>query len=143
MESRWCLCSRRLLKTFWQKVKLLIMSNFSFCHNIFTVFKQLLFSLIEIFCLLLQNCLCGKGYIFYRLQTTFERSVIKGKSSHHVWVLLLLKCCHFDLLIILSFLDCFHGFTPTFQIPPMQICYMLENVKSNIAPKGTLMFLGK
>ena len=31
----WPLCSRRLLKTLWQKVKLLIMSNFTFCRNVF------------------------------------------------------------------------------------------------------------
>ena len=29
------ICSRWLLKTLWQKVKLLIMCNFIFCHNIF------------------------------------------------------------------------------------------------------------
>ena len=31
----WCICSRRLLKSLWQKKKLLIMINFSFCHNVF------------------------------------------------------------------------------------------------------------
>ena len=34
-DSFWCLCSRRLLKTLWQKQKLLMMSNFFFCHNFF------------------------------------------------------------------------------------------------------------
>ena len=31
----WRFCSRWLLKTLWQKEKLFIKSNFSFCHNMF------------------------------------------------------------------------------------------------------------
>ena len=34
-DAFWCLYSRRLLKTFWQKEKLLNMNNFFFCHNVF------------------------------------------------------------------------------------------------------------
>ena len=37
------LCCRQLLKTLWQKEKLLIMSNFSFCHNVFNSFQLLCF----------------------------------------------------------------------------------------------------
>ena len=34
-DAFWRLCSRRLSKTFWQKEKLLIMSIFSICYNVF------------------------------------------------------------------------------------------------------------
>ena len=34
-DTFWRLCSRRPLKTLWQKEKLLILSNFSICHNAF------------------------------------------------------------------------------------------------------------
>ena len=36
------ICSRRLLKTKWQKKKLLITSNFSFCHIVFNSIKNIL-----------------------------------------------------------------------------------------------------
>ena len=35
IDAFWCLCSRQLLKKLWQKEKLLIISNFSFCHKAF------------------------------------------------------------------------------------------------------------
>ena len=44
------ICSNRLLQTLWQKEKLLMMSNFTFCHNVFNciwLFKN--FSFMEIF----------------------------------------------------------------------------------------------
>ena len=34
-------CSTRLLKTLWEKEKLLIMSNFSFSHSVFYPFEEL------------------------------------------------------------------------------------------------------
>ena len=34
-DAFWRLCSRPLWKTLWQKEKLLMMSNFSLCHNVF------------------------------------------------------------------------------------------------------------
>ena len=34
-------CSRNLLKTLWEKEKLLVMSNFSFYHNVFYPFGEL------------------------------------------------------------------------------------------------------
>ena len=36
-----CVCSSYLLKTQWEKEKLLVMSNFSFSHNVFCPFRQL------------------------------------------------------------------------------------------------------
>ena len=38
IDTFWCICSRRLLKTLCQKKKLLKTSNFSFCHNVFNLF---------------------------------------------------------------------------------------------------------
>ena len=35
-------CSTSLLKTLWEKEKLLVMSNFSFTHNVFTPFDNFL-----------------------------------------------------------------------------------------------------
>ena len=35
VDAFWHLCSRWLLKTLWQKEKLLLTCNFSFCHNVF------------------------------------------------------------------------------------------------------------
>ena len=39
IDAFWCIRSRRLLKTWWQKEKLLKTSNFSFCHNVFDYFQ--------------------------------------------------------------------------------------------------------
>ena len=36
-----CVCSRGLLKTLWQKEKLLVTSNFSFSHSVFYSFGEL------------------------------------------------------------------------------------------------------
>ena len=56
----WRLCSRRLLKTLWQKEKLLITSNFSFCHNVFNSIEKSIFHLLTVLTVfqsrLLQNC---------------------------------------------------------------------------------------
>ena len=40
-DSVWRLCSRWILKTIWQKEKLLIISIFSFCHNMFNSILKL------------------------------------------------------------------------------------------------------
>ena len=46
-----CVCSINLLKTLWEKEKLLKMSNFSFSHNVFYPFRELsaIFIKFEIF----------------------------------------------------------------------------------------------
>ena len=36
-----CVCSTSLLKTLWEKEKLLVTSNFSFFHNVFYPFEEL------------------------------------------------------------------------------------------------------
>ena len=48
-----CICSRWLVKTLWQNEKLLMMSNFSFCHNVFNSFwwLYLYFWRFSFFCL--------------------------------------------------------------------------------------------
>ena len=45
-----CVCSSSLLKTLWEKEKLLAMSNFSFSHNVFYLFGELtaIFNKLEI-----------------------------------------------------------------------------------------------
>ena len=48
-DRLWCIYSRHLLKRWWQNEKLLMMSNFSFCHNFSTFFSVILLSFIEIF----------------------------------------------------------------------------------------------
>ena len=40
-------CSTNLLKTLWEKEKLLIMSNFSFSHSVFHPFGELSAIIIE------------------------------------------------------------------------------------------------
>ena len=39
VDALWHICSRWLLKKLWQKEKLLIMRNFSICHNFFNSIK--------------------------------------------------------------------------------------------------------
>ena len=39
----WRLCRRRLLKTLWQKKKLLLISNFSFCNNVLNLLNNYIF----------------------------------------------------------------------------------------------------
>ena len=43
IDALWRICSRRLLKTSWQTEKLLTMSNFSFCHDVFNSFRYYTF----------------------------------------------------------------------------------------------------
>ena len=45
-----CVCSTSLLKTLWEKEKLLVTSNFSFSHSVFYLFEELsdIFNKIEI-----------------------------------------------------------------------------------------------
>ena len=55
-DSFWRLYSRRFLKTLWQKWKLLMMSNFPFCHfqsNIFFLYPSVCFEshLLQICCM--------------------------------------------------------------------------------------------
>ena len=38
-DTFWNICSRRLLKTLWQKEKFINTSNSSFCHNVFNYLK--------------------------------------------------------------------------------------------------------
>ena len=69
----WCLCSRRPLKTLWQKENLLIMSNFSFYHNVFNTIQLLHFNLPKFFIFLpkcsqshlLQNCYMWERDIYW------------------------------------------------------------------------------
>ena len=49
IDTFWCLCSRRLLKTLWQKEKLLKTSNFSLCHNVFNFLSVIIHSFKEAF----------------------------------------------------------------------------------------------
>ena len=42
-----CVCTTSLLKTLWEKEKLLIMSNFSFSHSVFYPFEKLSTILIK------------------------------------------------------------------------------------------------
>ena len=44
-DTFWRICRRRLLKTFWQNEKLLMMSNFYICHNVFNYYLILLSSI--------------------------------------------------------------------------------------------------
>ena len=58
-----CFCSTCVMKTLWEKEKLLITSNFSFPHSVFYPFKQLsaiFFKFKIVFCNLLQF---GRVYI--------------------------------------------------------------------------------
>ena len=62
-------CSRSLLKTLWEKEKLLVVSNFSFSHNAFYLFEELSAIFIKfkiVICKLfqfgrVQNLSFGKG----------------------------------------------------------------------------------
>ena len=42
-----CVCRTSLSKTLWEKVKLLIVSNFSFSHSVFYIFGELSAILIK------------------------------------------------------------------------------------------------
>ena len=43
-----CVCSKILLKTLWEKKKLLVTSNFSFSHSVFYPFRELSAILIKV-----------------------------------------------------------------------------------------------
>ena len=68
-------CSTSLLKTLWEKEKLLVTSNFSFSHSVFYPFRKLSAILIKlkiVVCKLFQfgrvkNLLFGKGFMTLRI----------------------------------------------------------------------------
>ena len=82
-------CSTSLLKTLWEKEKLLIMSNFSFSHSVFYSFRGLpaIFIRFEIVvCKLFQfgrvyNLLFGKGL---RQISNFESQICSIWISLHL-----------------------------------------------------------
>ena len=49
-------CSTILLKTLWEKKKLLVMSNFSFSHSVFYPLQELLFPFLSKLKMLSANC---------------------------------------------------------------------------------------
>ena len=77
-------CSTRLLKTLWEKEKLLVTSNFSFSHSVFYLFEELSAILIKfeiVVCKLFQferdkNLSSWKG-LKARLITFFKTRLIK------------------------------------------------------------------
>ena len=40
-DTFWCPWETSILKTLWEKEKLLVMSNFSFTHSVFYLFREL------------------------------------------------------------------------------------------------------
>ena len=56
----WCICSRRLLKTLLQEVKLLIMINFSICLNVFKIFSHYTCIYRDVLCVC-RFVVCAKG----------------------------------------------------------------------------------
>ena len=84
-------CSGSLLKTLWEKEKLLVTSNFSFSHSVFYPFEKLsaIFILLEIFvCKLLQfgrvqNLSSDERVKEAAIRTTFSLMIsIAGNSLH-------------------------------------------------------------
>ena len=77
INKHWFLrvCSTSLLKTLWEKEKLLVTSNFSFSHSVFYPFRKLSAILIKlkiVVCKLFQfgrvkNLLFGKGLMTLRI----------------------------------------------------------------------------
>ena len=69
--SFWCINNRQILKTLWEKEKLLVMSNFSFSHNVFLLYLFLhlsTFDIISLFAAELEECKIGispKGLMFW------------------------------------------------------------------------------
>ena len=60
VDAFWRKSSRRLLKKMWPKRKLLMMSNFSFGHNVFNFIKQLSYLLWIVFMFL---SLCFQSHL--------------------------------------------------------------------------------
>ena len=91
-DAFWCNSSRRLTKKLWPNVKLLIMSNFSFGHNVFNFFQQLSYLLWTFFrfchyvfkVVCCRFIVCGKELKFYYL------------SFISFWIGLL--CCFFQAI---------------------------------------------
>ena len=69
-------CSTSLLKTLWEKEKLLVTSNFSFSHSVFYPFGEL-----SAICIKLKIVLC-KLFQFGRVQ-----NLLFGKGLKGLWVI--------------------------------------------------------
>ena len=76
---------RSLLKTLWEKEKLLVTSNFSFSHRVFYLFGKLPFSsnliLLPANCFSLEEskiCCLGKGLTFYYFTVIHMATLRKG-----------------------------------------------------------------
>ena len=72
-------CSISLLKTLWEKEKLLVSSNFSFSHSVFYPFEELfaIFIKVRIFCL--QTLSVWKSLKF----VVWERDISEFRISDH------------------------------------------------------------
>ena len=113
-------CSTSLLKTLWEKEKLLVTSNFSFSHSVFYLFGELsaIFNKLEIVvCKLLQfgrvqNFLFGKGLKAFPstpYQTTkFDTSPVWEDLQRN------LKTCAFFFFFIIIWLPAFPPFPTMF-----------------------------
>ena len=86
-----CVCRTSLLKTLWEKEKLLVTSNFSFSHSVFYPFGELfaIFIKCEIavcklfhFGRVLTVLLFGRGLTHYHTQARIQISFLGGGGSH-------------------------------------------------------------
>ena len=95
-DAFWRLCNVRLLKTLWQKEKLLKTSNLSFCYNVFNFFSSnytFIFGDFPWFCLDVFKVVCcgfvvcGKGLIYWiNVNVTWTATggqyLIRSKNTH-------------------------------------------------------------
>ena len=93
-----------LLKTLWEKEKLLVMSNFPFAHNVFHLFGKLSAIFIKFKIVVCQRFESGQALVFTcLLYKPFENTVGKGEITRNEQFLLCPQCfppvwktfCHF------------------------------------------------
>ena len=75
-----CVCSTSLLKTLWEKEKLLITSDFSFSHSVFYPFRRTLCHFHKI-----QNCRLQTFSVWKSLKLSFG----KGLILYHTIIILI------------------------------------------------------
>ena len=99
-------CSTSLLKTLWEKVKLHMMSNFSFCHSVFYLFEELFCYFCQLWNCRLQTLSVWKSLkcvVWERVKLLFEEMHFSLHSGNRYIKLRTISCLTIKWTILIHY----------------------------------------